>query len=244
MKLIKTTLAHHPLARRRMNEKSGIGLSQDWLMATLMTGIGFAPISALALSLMGISTLPVATLVLVLPALVTALSLCCRRRGYGRLMRHGFFMGIVAVGLYDCIRIPFTMAGWLNDFIPNIGVMLVGEGSHHMIVGYLWRYLGNGGGLGIAFVSTFALLAPRFPGHRNSRLPPRTTSMIALGFGTAVWVCLVVTLVISPRGEEIMFVLSPLTLLLSLIGHLVFGQTLGCLVNRFPQARPGVGESF
>lgn len=234
MKPIRTSLFHDALTHPRLAAKPSMPLLRDCTMATLIAGIGFAPISALALSLMGVFTLPVATLVLVMPALAAAVALCRHRRGCARLMRRGFVMGMVAVACYDAVRLPFTMAGWLEDFIPAIGAMLVGEGPHHAIVGYLWRYLGNGGGLGLAFVSAFALLAPHF----TTSVPPRTTRWIALGFGAAVWSCLIATLAVSPQGEEVMFVISPLTLLLSLIGHLVFGHTLGCLLTRFPPQDP------
>ena len=99
-------------------------------------------------------------------------------------------------------------------------------------VGYLWRYLGNGGGMGMAFVCAFTLLQPRLFPLQKARVTPRVTKQIAVGFGVCVWACLIATLMIAPRGEEVMFVITPLTLLLSLIGHLVFGYTLGCLAAR------------
>ncbi len=199
---------------------------QDGMAAIMMFGIGFAPITALALSLMGIFTLPFASLLLVIPALGIATALSCYRPRHGRLMLRGYLMGIIAVTCYDCVRIPFIMAGWMDDFIPKIGGMLVGDGNHHAILGYLWRYLGNGGGMGMAFVSAFALLKP-------PSITLRATKLIALGFGCLVWACLIVTLKISPQGEDMMFVITSTSLLLSWIGHLVFGYTLGCLVNRF-----------
>ena len=80
----------------------------------------------------------------------------------------------------------------------------------------------------MAFVSAFALLRHRF---LVLRLLGELKS--ALLFGISVWACLIVTLKISPHGEDLLFVVSPTSLLLSLIGHLVFGYTLGCLANRF-----------
>ena len=205
----------------------------DGMAATMIFGIGFAPIAALALSLMEIVTLPFATLILVIPALVIALGLSCYQPRYGRLMLHGYVMGIIAVTCYDCVRIPFIMVRWMDDFIPKIGGMLLGDGEHHLVLGYLWRYLGNGGGMGMAFVCAFALLKQCLTEHQQARITPRVTKHIALGFGCFVWACLIVTLKISPLGEEVMFVITPTSLLLSLIGHLVFGYALGCLVNPF-----------
>jgi hypothetical protein len=202
------------------------------MAAIVVFGAGFAPVTALALSLMGIFTLPLASLVLVVPALAIAMGLGCCRLRYGRLMLRGFAMGILAVTCYDGVRIPFILAGWMDDFIPSIGGMLVGDGGRHAVPGYLWRYLGNGGGMGMAFVAAFSLLKPLLMEHRQARVTPRVTMLVALAFGGLVWACLIIVVGISPRGEEKMFMLTPANLLLSGIGHLVFGFTLGCLVNR------------
>lgn len=234
MRAIRIRRAHGAPVRRPMIATNAIPHLEDSVVATVMFGIGFAPITALALSLMEICTLPIATLALVVPALAMALGWGFFRPGLGRLMGRGFLMGLASVACYDGVRIPFVAAGWLDDFIPRIGIMLVGEGHHHATVGYLWRYLGNGGGMGMAFVAAFTLLQPRLSSFQQARIPPRVTKQIAVGFGVSVWACLIATLRIAPRGEEIMFVITPLTLLLSLIGHLVFGYTLGCLAARFP----------
>lgn len=228
MKKFLTPLTPHAILHPGIVWKNDVSfLSEGWA-ALIMFGIGFAPISALALSLMGFCTLPVATLLLVIPALIMAMGLSCHHLGFGRLMLRGYFMGIIAVTCYDCVRIPFTMVGWMDDFIPKIGVMLIGDENHHAIVGYLWRYLGNGGGMGMAFVTGYAIL-------KNRILMLRLLGGLksALLFGFFVWACLIATLIISPQGEELMFVITPSSLLLSLIGHLVFGYTLGCLVSRF-----------
>ncbi len=208
------------------------------MAAMIIFGIGFAPIIALALSLMEMTTLPIASLILVIPAIAIAIFLSCCNHRYGRLMRHGYWMGIIAVTCYDCVRIPFLMAGWMDDFIPRIGLMLVGDSAHHAVVGYLWRYLGNGAGMGMAFVSAFSLFRQRF---LVLRLLGELKS--ALLFGLFVWACLIATIKISPNGEDIMFVITPGALLLSLIGHLVFGYTLGYLVKHFSSEIIQVPES-
>ncbi|RYD18836.1 MAG: hypothetical protein EOP88_21200 [Verrucomicrobiaceae bacterium] len=235
MKRITAPPAADALVHSRLRRKSVVPPLHDGLAALTIFATGFAPITALALSIMGISTLPVATLLLVFPALGVAMALSFYQPRHGRLMLHGFLMGIIAVTCYDGVRIPFVMTGWMDDFIPKIGGMLVGDGDRHAVLGYLWRYLGNGGGMGMAFVCAFALLKPLLPEHRQARVTPSVTKHIGVGFGCFVWACLIVTLKISPHGEEKMFVVTPASLLLSWIGHLVFGYTLGCLVNRFGQ---------
>jgi hypothetical protein len=217
----------------RMGKASGDSLLPDDAKAALVIlCTGFAPITALALALMEICSLPCATMLLVVPSIVVAGTVLGRGRGYGWLMLRGFMMGMVAVTVYDAVRIPFTMAGWIGDFIPTIGVMLVGEGALHGVVGYLWRYLGNGGGMGMAFVCVFVLLKEHFPVLRLFGVMKS-----AVVFGFLVWACLIGTLLLSPRGEEILFVIHPVTLLISGVGHGVFGVTLGLLLRKFPLNR-------
>jgi hypothetical protein len=232
MKRITAPLTLDALMHPGMLWKNSVPLLHDGMAATLIFGIGFAPITALALSFMGIFTLHFASPLLVIPALCLAMGLSCYQPRYGRMMLQGFVMGIIAVTCYDGVRILFIMAGWMDDFIPKIGGMLVGDGNPHAVLGYLWRYLGNGGGMGMAFVCAFALLKQLLTEPQQARITPRVTKHIALGFGCFVWACLIVTLKISPQGEAMMFVITPTSLLLSWIGHLVFGYTLGCLVIR------------
>ncbi len=205
-----------------------VPLFHQVMAATIIFGIGFAPIMALALALMEMMPLPNASIILVMPAIAITIGLSCCHPGYGKLMLHGYWMGIVAVTCYDCVRIPFIMAGWMDDFIPQIGIMLAGKSEHHAFVGYFWRYLGNGGGMGMAFVCAFCLLK-----HRIIMLRSLGEMKSGLFFGFFVWSCLIATIKISPQGEDIMFVLAPVGLSLSLIGHLVFGGTLGYLVKHF-----------
>ena len=233
MKRIAAHRVPSALIHPRVRSGTAVPRLHDGVAAILIFGIGFAPITALALSLLGLLALPVASLLLVVPALAIAVGLGCYRFRYGRLMLHGFAMGILAVACYDGVRIPFIMAGWMDDFIPKIGGMLLGDGNRHAVPGYLWRYLGNGGGMGMAFVCAFHLFKPLLAERHQARVTPRATRIIALGFGSLVWACLIATLGISPQGEDMMFAITPANLLLSWIGHLVFGYALGCLLNRF-----------
>jgi len=62
-------------------------------------------------------------------------------------------------------------------------------------------------------------------------LKPRLGSRVAaLGFGIAIWLCLLGTLVLAPHGEEMLFKLTPTTLSLSLLGHLIYGAVIGILL--------------
>lgn len=228
MKKIAIPLTHVVFLDSRIIIKNHLVRIPVGIAAAIIFCIGFTPITALAFALMGICSLSLGTLILVVPAITLALTLGCYHGDHGKLMRRGYLMGIIAVACYDCVRIPFTMMGWMGDFIPQIGGMLTGDGDPHAVIGYLWRYLGNGGGMGMAFVCAYALLRHRF---LLLRLLGGLKS--ALLFGCFVWACLIVTLLLSPHGEEVMFAITPISLLLSLIGHLVFGGALGCLVRKY-----------
>lgn len=192
-------------------------------------GVGFTPITALAISILGLCMLPQSTLFIVLPVMAVAplFGLACPR--LGRLALTGFAFGLVAVFVYDCLtRFPLIYLGILGDFIPNIGGWLVGSNDPDPVVGYLWRYLGNGGGMGMAFAAAYVLVRPPIEVRRAGVL-----------FGLFVWGCLMVTLRVSPRGEELLFQLTPVNFAASLAGHIVYGGVLGWLM--FLREKLGVG---
>ncbi|WP_438011672.1 hypothetical protein WME89_25365 [Sorangium sp. So ce321] len=43
--------------------------------------------------------------------------------------------------------------------------------------------------------------------------------------------CLIATLLLAPHGEQLLFELTPKTVALSLVGHLVFGAVVGALMR-------------
>jgi hypothetical protein len=89
------------------------------------------------------------------------------------------------------------------------------------VVGYLWRYVGDGGGIGI----TFFVLAAAVGLGRRSR---RDIVLAAVAFAVfPVWAGLIGTVALAPRGQEMLFPLTATTVTLSLIGHLIFGFVLG-----------------
>ncbi len=62
-------------------------------------------------------------------------------------------------------------------------------------------------------------------------LKPRVDARIAgVGFGIAIWLCLLGTLILAPHGQEMLFKLTLTTLSLSLLGHLIYGMSLGMLI--------------
>ncbi len=180
-----------------------------------------SPIGALCLTVFGLWSLRLATLTFVLPATVVVAMIARRAPAEGKRALMGFLIGVVAVLFYDAFRLWFVCQGWWGDFIPRIGGWLLG--SHHpdTLLGYTWRWVGNGGGMGMTCVLGYALA---FRGRRSTFF---RSIAFCTGFGVVIWGCLILTLVASARGQSMLFKITPLTLVLSLIGHLVYGACIG-----------------
>jgi hypothetical protein len=142
-----------------------------------------------------------------------------------KLVLAGIRWGILATAVYDAVRLDTVgLLGWWADFIPTMGTWLLDiDPSQHVlggIAGYIWRYAGDGGGLGVVFFVGAAATGLR-------RLGPTVTVAAAVLFAVGpTWGGLMVT-VLLPRGQQLMFPLTPTTVSLSLLGHVVFGIVLG-----------------
>jgi hypothetical protein len=191
----------------------------DLFMSVAYFVIGFSPITALAMAIFGILPLPVATLLIVLPATLLGAGLALLFPAYGKLALKGLLIGLVAVFLYDCMRVPFIITGMWGDFIPKINMWLFNTSQPNWVVGYIWRYVGDGGYMGMAFTVAYCTLKPRVDAR-----------IAGVGFGLAIWLCLLGTLILAPHGQEMLFKLTLTTLSLSLLGHLIYGMALGMLI--------------
>jgi hypothetical protein len=192
--------------------------------------VGFTPIAALCLTIFGFWSLSLGTLILIVPAIVAAVAIGLALPAYGRFALEGLAAGLVAVLVYDIVRWTFVGLGWWGDFIPNIGGWLNGTGQPDVILGYGFRWLGDGGGMGVAFMVAARVLLPS--------LPTRTSVVLGISYGLTIWLCLLVTLIAAPLGEMFLFPLTPLTLVLSGIGHIVYGAVLGYALARISAADP------
>ncbi|GAA4885883.1 hypothetical protein [Actinomycetospora straminea] len=184
------------------------------LLAISAHVFGLAPMNVTG----GLFVVPLTLLVLVLGVFAPV--------GEDRIVLTGAGWGVVATLVYDAVRLDTVyLLGWWGDFIPTVGTWILGDTggatATGAIVGYLWRYVGDGGGIGVTF---FLLVAAN--GLR--RWGERATVAAAVAFAVfPVWTGLVATVAIAPRGERLMFPLTPTTVALSLLGHLVFGLVLG-----------------
>jgi hypothetical protein len=151
------------------------------------------------------------------PILLILLSGGIYQREIGKTAFKGWIFGLIAVFIYDLSRIPFMYFGW-GDFIPRIGGWLTGTDHPDALIGYTWRYVGNGGGMGMSFLVLFSMFRVRY-------------SIILKGilYGMFIYGCLISTLIIFPEAQEMMFKLTPLSIAGSFTGHVVYGTVLGAL---------------
>ena len=193
---------------------------RDIALPLTFFAIGFAPITSLAIAVFEWVPLPVTTRFFVLPAFAIGLVLSAWQPRYGALAATGYVFGIVAVLLYDGARVPWIVTGMWHDFIPNIGALLLSRTEGHQVLGYTWRWLGNGAGMGMAFLMVYPLVAR----YMEVRLA-------ALVYGLAVWMCLLATLLLAPMGQVYLFKLTPFTFAISGLGHVIYGVVLGWLMH-------------
>lgn len=146
----------------------------------------------------------------------------------------GLIAGMVACIVYDAARLfAVHVLGLMGDFIPVMGSFVTGEPdtAGSAAVGYVWRYIGDGGGLGVAFfVVAFALGIDRW-----KNLYAVLASVAFAVFPT--WAGLMATVALAPRGEEMMFPLNVATVTITLVGHLIFGLVLGLAFLKAPRGR-------
>jgi hypothetical protein len=182
----------------------------------LLVAAGLAPIGALCGALVGIVPLHRSAPFAVLPVVLAGIAVAARYPAWGRVALAGLGAGALATAIYDVLRFGLIAVGVFGDFIPEIGVLL-GATDQAALWGYVWRYLGNGGGMGVAF----------------AMLPWRGPWPGAL-YGTAICCCLFATVGLFPDAADKLFVLSAPTMAGALAGHWVYGASLGALTRRHP----------
>lgn len=196
-----------------------ITVQSDWLRLApapvLFFITGILPVTCIALHCLDLIPLAYGGLFLVLPSLWISMLYAIHDERIMQLVFHGWISGIVAVTFYDLSRIPFVYLGW-DDFIPNISTWLMPSGERSALVGYTWRYIGNGGGLGISFFMLGELL--------NMRKNPVGSGVT---FGMFVFAGLLSLLVFYPQSQKLMFEITPVAFFGGLTGHIVYGWVVG-----------------
>jgi hypothetical protein len=206
------------------------GLHNHWMsvrqqhifISLIFFAIGFSAIMALTIAIFGWLSLDIAAYLLIVPSLMTWLLIGILHPDYGKLALKGFFIGILACFFYDTMRFAAITLGLWGDFIPRIGMWLLHTHKPDWVIGYIWRYVGDGGFMSVAFVVGYRLLKPALD-----------VRIAALIFGIAIWLCLIGTILLAPYGSQMLFQLTPITFSLSLLGHIIYGLAIGFLYHSF-----------
>lgn len=193
-----------------------------WLVRLhLYLAVGSIPVLGISAHVLGWVSLSIIDLYVLAPLLVVLAALVLVRPDRSdKVALAGFLWGLVACAGYDAFRLP-TIYGlhlW-GDFFGSVGGWAMGSESNYL-VGYLWRYIGDGGGIAIAFFAVAATL-------RIGSWPRWQVIALGVAYGVfPVWSGLILTDLFAPPGREL-FPLSLTTLTVSLIGHLIYGLILG-----------------
>jgi hypothetical protein len=178
-----------------------------------LAAAGMLPVSLIGLSAFGLDLRLLALLVLapVLACLAVAVATDPLTRA---LVVRALAAGLVATALYDLLRGGFLWSGLMDrDPIPHIGHALGIEPA--WLAGYAWRYLGNGTGLALAFLAL---------GMRGTRA--------GIVYGLFVCANLLLVLLVSPLGQQILFELNATTIVMATLGHAIYGAVLGTIAAR------------
>jgi len=179
------------------------------------------PLLSVSGEVFGIVSLRVVSEWFLLPLLgIIAVLAVCRPNAIDRTVLAGFAWGLVACAGYDCFRLPevYVFHLW-GDFFGKIGGWATGTRSNYL-AGYLWRYLGDGAGIGVVVFIKAAVIGV-------SSWPRRYVVGLTVAFAVfPVWTGLILTDALAPAGRAL-FPLDATTLVSSLIGHLIFGAILG-----------------
>lgn len=177
------------------------------------------PVAVIALPFAGLS-LPATTVGVLVPVWLGLTVYACAKPELGRLLLTAMVAGLIATFWYDLARFGLMWLGGIPDGIPNIGRLLVGDlgaPTRDVVgIGYFYRYIGDGGGLAIAYAM----------GRRYS---------LGSGMAFGAFVCcgLWATLVTFPIAQTLLFPFTPYGMFMTMVGHLIFGGLLGVLVARW-----------
>jgi hypothetical protein len=180
-----------------------------------LASVGFLPVTLIAATAFNLAGLRELATHLLLPAILVTGLVVLRSGRVLRIIVLGMLVGVLATACYDLVRFGFLWSGLIaTDPIPHIGRAL------HLhpawVYGYLWRYLGNGSGLSVAF---FALGY-----HKVSE---------GLCFGLFVCGGLLLVLVFAPLGQVMLFPLTLSTIVMVIVGHIVYGVALAWIGGIF-----------
>jgi hypothetical protein len=180
----------------------------------VFVALGYAAITSLGAAYAEAVPLPVTASLVVIPAVTCVVAIGVRNPPWGRRALVGWLAGIVATIIYDVLRLSLVKVGLWGDPIPTIGRLALADPHANFVWGYLWRFLGNGGGMGMAF----AMLPWR--GIRSGVV-----------YGTMICSGLFALLYFAPQAQTHFFPLTLVTAIGAMAGHWVYGAVLGWLTS-------------
>jgi hypothetical protein len=196
------------------------------------------PLLAVSGEVFGVVSLRAVSTVVLFPLLAAlAVLVVLKPLDIDRTALTGFTWGLAACAGYDCFRLPTVYVFHLwGDFFGKIGGWATGTDSNYL-AGYLWRYLGDGAGIGVVVFIQAAALGVCW-------WPRRYIIASAIAFAVfPVWTGLVLTDALAPPGRAL-FPLNPATLTLSLAGHLIYGAILGYGLWASQRPQPGLPRAW
>lgn len=191
-----------------------------WIRMAFMV---LGPSAVLGLSIAYAQLLPlrVVFVLYVLPAYLLMIALGIMYPEWGKRALAGFAAGILATIMYDIVRLILMVGLGLVDPIPHIATLWLGTGidatGAYWWVGYLWRFFGNGAGLGIVY----------------SMLPKWFYNMKGgLIYGEMVGTGMLAVLFFFPVAQFHLFILNGVTFVNGAIGHWAYGLTIGWIFSK------------
>jgi hypothetical protein len=190
------------------------------------------PILAISGEVFGLVSQATVTMVTITLVAVLATLIAFAPHRIDMIVGRGLIAGMVACIVYDAARLfAVHVLGLMGDFIVVMGSFVTGEPdtTGSAAVGYVYRYLGDAGGLGVAFfVVAYAIGIDRW---KNVH-----AVLAAVAFGVfPTWAGLMATVALAPHGEERMFPLTTATVIITLLGHVIFGLFLGLAFLKAPR---------
>jgi hypothetical protein len=203
------------------------------LQISFFSVVGAAPVLSIPIHTMGAVDIHDTARFFVVPATIIVVALFFTKSAESVWALRGLIAGLVAVTAYDALRLPFALAGVWPDFIPRLGGWISSAAGENFLIGYLWRYPGDGGGMGVVFflVCAIAGITP------ESKLGKHVITL-GVGYGVFIWSGLIATVTLIDAASTMIFRATPTLLVLSLLGHLVYGSVLG-YCYRWVVARTG-----
>lgn len=194
-----------------------------WIVrVAIHVSLASLPVLGISAEVFGLLSLYSLAIYVLLPLVVlTAAMAAFAPDRFDTIVLSGFIWGLLACAAYDAFRLPTIYIGHLwSDFFGLVGGWATNSRSN-FAVGYLWRYFGDGGGIAVPFFIQAALV------RLCERMTAKGVIAVAISYAVCpVWTGLVLTDAFAPAGHAL-FPLTPVTLVLSLAGHLIYGTVLG-----------------